>query len=88
MVGPSKLVLALALAVAAPLPLTDEAVRTEVDRTIAAIAQARHLTYHGTLPVRALDRAEAARQAGRLDEEAAADPAANPEANTLRREIA
>ncbi|MES1166115.1 MAG: hypothetical protein ABUR63_10170, partial [Verrucomicrobiota bacterium] len=84
-VGPSKLVLALALAVAAPLPLTDEAVRSEVDRLIASIASARHLTYHGTLPVRVLDRAEAARQAARLDDEAAADPAAAPEAELLRR---
>ena len=85
MVGPSKLVLAVALAVAAPLPLTDDAVRSEVERLIAAIASARHLTYHGTLPVRVLDRAEAARMAGRLDDEAAADPAAGPEAELLRR---
>ncbi|HVV16771.1 MAG TPA: hypothetical protein VHH90_06150 [Polyangia bacterium] len=85
MVGPSKLVLALALAVAAPLPLTDEAVHSEVDRLVAAIASARHLTYHGTLPVRVLDRAEAARQAERLDDQTAADPAATTEAELLRR---
>ncbi len=85
MVGPSKLVLALALAVAAPLPLTDEAVRVETDRLVAAIASARHLTYHGTLPVRVLDRAEAARLARRLDDEGAAELGAAPEAELLRR---
>ncbi len=85
MVGPSKLVLALALAVAAPLPLTDEAVRVEVDRLVAAIASTRHLTYHGTLPVRVLDRAEAARQARRFGDEETADAGGAAEAELLRR---
>jgi len=84
-VGPSKLVLALALAVAAPLPLTDEAVRVEIDRLVGAIASARHLTYHGALPVRVLDRAEAARQARRFDDEATAELGAGAEAELLRR---
>jgi hypothetical protein len=84
-VGPSKLVLALVLAVAAPLPLTAEAVHSEVDRLLAAIASGRCLTYHGTLPVRVLDRAEAARQAARLDDQTDADPALAADAELLRR---
>ncbi len=84
MVGPSKLALAVALTVA-PAALTDDAVRAEVDRLVASIASVRHLTYHGTLPVRVLDRAEAARQAERLDDQADADPSARAESELLRR---
>ncbi|HXJ23548.1 MAG TPA: hypothetical protein VMT03_25255 [Polyangia bacterium] len=84
MAGLSKLVVAVALAVAS-LPLTDEAVRTEVDRLVAAVATTRHLTYHGTLPVRVVDRAEAAREAAHLDDLAAAEPAAQTDAEILRR---
>jgi hypothetical protein len=83
-VGPSKLALAVALAVA-PLPLTDQAVRGEVDRLVAAVASARHLAYHGTLPVRLLDRAAAAREAARLDDQAEGDPAVRADAELLRR---
>jgi hypothetical protein len=83
--GLSKLVVALALAVAAVAPLTDEAVRAEVDRLVAAIASARHLTYHGPLPVRVVDRAEATHQAARLDDQAAADPSAQTDVEVLRR---
>jgi hypothetical protein len=83
--GLSKLVVALALVVAAAAPLTEEAVRAEVDRLVAAIAAARHLTYHGTLPVRVVDHAEAGRQATRLDDLAAADPSAQIDAEVLRR---
>ncbi|HXU62547.1 MAG TPA: hypothetical protein VN962_12640, partial [Polyangia bacterium] len=84
MVGTSKLALAAALAVA-PAALGTEAVRGEVDRLVASIAAARHLTYHGTLPVQVVDRAEAARQAERLNDQADADPAARGDAELLRR---
>jgi hypothetical protein len=86
--GLSKLVLAAALAVAptAARPLlTDDAVRTEVDHLIAAIAASRHLTYHGTLPLRVLDRVEAAREAARLNDLADADPSARADTEILRR---
>jgi hypothetical protein len=86
--GLPKLVLAAVLAVAAAAArpsLTDDAVRTEVDHLLAAIAAARHVTYHGTLPVRVLDRAEAARESARLDDLADADPSARTDTEILRR---
>jgi len=83
-VGTSKLALAAALAVA-PAALGTETVRGEVDRLVASIASVRHLTYHGTLPVQVLDRAEAARQAERLGDQADADPGARADAELLRR---
>lgn len=86
MAGLSKLVVALALAVVATrAPLTEEAVRAEVDHLIAAIAAARHLTYHGTLPLRVVDQAEATQQAARLDDLAASEPSARTDAEILRR---
>ncbi len=84
MVGPSKLALAAALAIA-PAALTNDAVRAEVDRLVASIGSARHLTYHGTLPLRVLDRPEAAREAERLNDQADADPTAATDAELLRR---
>ncbi len=38
------------------VPLTDDAVRTEVDRTVAQVAAVRHLPFRGTLPARAVTR--------------------------------
>jgi hypothetical protein len=87
-VGPSKLALAVALAVApaaAPSPGGADAVRAEIDRLVAAIGTARHLTYHGTLPLHVLDRPEAAREAERLNDQADADPASRADAELLRR---
>jgi hypothetical protein len=55
--------LAAALVVlTATLPLTDDAVRTEVDRLVAQVAAARHLPFHGTLPARAVPPDAAARE--------------------------
>jgi len=84
--GLSKLVVAFALAVAAAAPpLTDQVVRAEVDHLLAAIAAARHLTYHGTLPMRVVDREEAARETARQDNLADADPSSRGDVEILRR---
>jgi hypothetical protein len=59
--GVSRLLAALAVAaVAAPLP--DSAVRDEVDRLVGALAAARHLPFHGTLPARAVSRGAGERE--------------------------
>jgi hypothetical protein len=49
----------LAVAAAAALaitPVTDAAVRTEVDRLVPQVAAVRHLSFRGTLPARAVTR--------------------------------
>jgi len=51
--GGTKLVAAFTLALAAA-PLTDASLRPEVDKLVAAVSAARHLSFHGTLPARAL----------------------------------
>ena len=49
--------LAAALALAASLaPVTDAAVRTEVDRLVVQVSAARHLPFRGTLQARAISR--------------------------------
>ncbi len=53
----SKLGAAFALALAAA-PLTEGSLRPEIDKLVAAVSAARHLPFHGALPVRALDRDE------------------------------
>ena len=60
MAGVSKLVAALALALGATT-LTDESLRREVDRLVAAVSAARHLPFSGTLPARAVTEEEASR---------------------------
>ena len=40
----------------AAVPVTDDAVRVEVDRLMAEVSGARHLAFHGTLPARAVTR--------------------------------
>jgi hypothetical protein len=55
--GVSKLGAAFALALAAA-PLTDGALRTVVDKLVAAVSAARRVPFHGTLPARALGRDE------------------------------
>jgi hypothetical protein len=81
--GPS-VIAACALLLAAA-PLSDQAVRAEVDRLTAAVSAARALPYRGTLPARALSR-EAMRAAVTATVTAgAADPAVVREAEILRR---
>jgi hypothetical protein len=60
--GVSKLVAALTVALAVT-PVTDGALRLEVDRLVAALAAARHLPFHGTLAARAVPREAAEREA-------------------------
>jgi hypothetical protein len=60
--GVSKLVAALTVALAAT-PVTDDALRPEIDRLVAALAAARHLPFHGTLAARAVPREAAEREA-------------------------
>jgi hypothetical protein len=59
--GVSKLVATLTVGLAAA-PVTDGALRSEVDRLVAAIAVARHLPFHGTLAARAVPRVSAERE--------------------------
>ena len=47
MAGGTKLVAAFTLALAAA-PLTDASLRPEVDKLVAAVSAARHLSFHGT----------------------------------------
>ena len=56
----SKLVAAFTLALGAA-SLTDERLRREVDRLVAAVSAARHLPFVGTLPTHAVTREEASR---------------------------
>ena len=55
MAGPTTLA-ATAAVVLALTPLTDGAVRAEVDRLVAQVSVTRHLTFHGTLAARAVTR--------------------------------
>jgi hypothetical protein len=82
--GVSKLVAALALAAAAA-PLTDAALRPQVDRLVAAVAAARHLPYVGTLPARAVTREESTRTVRVTIGEAMQNRALRTEAELLRR---
>jgi hypothetical protein len=59
--GVSKLVAALTVALAA-VPVSDGALRAEVDRLVVALAAARQLPYHGELPAQAVTREAAARE--------------------------
>jgi hypothetical protein len=72
----------LALAAA---PLTDAALRPQIDRLVAAVSAARRLSYHGTLPVRALGREEMARATALAVGEGSDSPAARTEDEILRR---
>ncbi len=51
----SKLAATFLLALGAA-PLTDAALRPQIDKLVAAVSAARHLPFHGPLPVRALGR--------------------------------
>ena len=51
--GVSKLVAAFALALGLA-PLTDDSLRSEVDRLVVAVGAARHLAFRGTLPAHAI----------------------------------
>lgn len=61
MAGVSKLVATLTVALAVA-PLTDGAVRAEVDRLVTALAAARHLPFQGSLPARIVTREAAERE--------------------------
>ncbi len=85
MAGHSLIAARALLFALAAAPVTDAAVRAEVDRLVPAVAAARGLPYRGTLPARAMTRAalgaaiEAAVGAG------AADRGLGREAELLRR---
>jgi hypothetical protein len=51
----SRLAATLLLALGAG-PLTDATLRPQIDKLVAAVSAARHLPFHGTLPVRTLGR--------------------------------
>src|SRR6185436_14991066 len=53
--GPTTLALTAAVALALA-PVTDGAVRGEVDRLVRQVSAARHLPFHGTLAARAISR--------------------------------
>ncbi len=57
----SKLLAALTVSLATA-PLTDGAMRTEVDRLVTGLGAARHLPFHGTLPARIVPRDVAQRE--------------------------
>jgi hypothetical protein len=59
--GLSKLVAALTVALAVA-PVTDGALRAEVDRLVAALAAVRHLPFHGALAARTVGREAAERE--------------------------
>jgi hypothetical protein len=59
--GASRLVAALTVALAAA-PVTDGAMRTEVDHLVLALAAARHLPFRGTLAARTVTREAAERE--------------------------
>ncbi|HEY5090348.1 MAG TPA: hypothetical protein VIK30_10265 [Polyangia bacterium] len=61
MAGASRLVAALTVALAAA-PVTDGAMRTEVDHLVLALAAARHLPFRGTLAARTVTREAAERE--------------------------
>jgi hypothetical protein len=55
--GPTTLpAVAGVLLALAPTPITDQALRAEVDRLTAAVSTARHLPFHGPLAARAVGR--------------------------------
>jgi hypothetical protein len=72
----------LALAAA---PLTDAALRPQVDKLVAAVSAARRLPFHGKLPVRALSRDELARATALAVGEGSENAAARTEDEILKR---
>jgi hypothetical protein len=80
----SKLAASLVLALGAA-PLTDGALRPQIDKLVAAVGAARRLPYHGTLPLRALGRDEAARASALAVGEGLDHPTARTEDEILRR---
>jgi hypothetical protein len=82
--GVSKLVAAFALALGIA-PLTDDSLRPEVDRLVAAVSAARHLTFRGTLPAHALTREEATRTAELAASEGTESVRARTEGEILKR---
>ncbi|HEY6477906.1 MAG TPA: hypothetical protein VI456_15120, partial [Polyangia bacterium] len=84
MAGVSRLAASLVLALGAA-PLTDAALRPQIDKLVAAVGAARRLAYRGVLPVRALGRDEAARASALAVGEGIDNPAARTEDEILRR---
>ena len=80
----SKLVAAFALALGAA-SLTDEGLRREVNRLVAAVSAARHLPYTGTLRAHAVTREEASRSVLLAVGEGAAGATQRAEGEILKR---
>jgi len=82
--GLGRLAAFFVLALAAA-PLTDVALRPQVDKLVAAVSAARRLPYHGTLPARALGHDEMARATALAVGEGMDNPAARAEDGILKR---
>jgi hypothetical protein len=82
--GGTKLVAAFTLAVASA-PVTDAALRPEVDKVLASVSAARHLPFHGMLPARVLSREELRRATAVAVGEGTDNPAARTEGELLKR---
>jgi hypothetical protein len=82
--GGTKLVAAFTLALASA-PLTDASLRPEVDKLVAGISAARHVAFHGTLPVRALGLDEMRRATALAVGEGLDNAAARTEEQLLKR---
>ncbi len=66
-------------------PLTDAALRPQIDKLVAAVGAARHLPFRGTLPVRALGREGLERASALAVGEGLDSAAAHTEDEILRR---
>ena len=82
--GGTNVVAAFTLALAAA-PLTDAALRPEVDKLVAAVSAARHLPFHGALPARALGPDETRRATALAVGEGLDSAAARTEGELLKR---
>ena len=86
MAGPTTLpAVAGVLLALAPTPITDQALRAEIDRLAAAVSGARHLPFHGPLPARPVGREALRAEIGATVASGMSDASARAEGRLLGR---